>query len=83
MVLMVTMIVGVITVVWLLVTRMPDGNAAPVLPAAITLPDGLRAVAVTMGKGWTAVVTTDQQILIFDVNGQLGQQFRIDVAPTP
>ena len=38
MVLMVTMIVGVITVVWLLVTRMPDGNAAPVPPAKASRP---------------------------------------------
>lgn len=85
MVLMVTMIVGVITVVWLLVTRMPDGNAAtalppvlaPVLPAHITLPDGLVAEAVTAGKGWFAVVTTDQQILIIGADGTLKQQLMI------
>ena len=78
MVLMVTMIVGVITVVWLLVTRMPDGNAAPVLPASITLPDGLVAEAVTVGKGWFAVVTTDQQILILGSDGTLKQQLMIN-----
>lgn len=85
MVLMVTMIVGVITVVWLLVTRMPDGNAAPVppaalipvLPANITLPDGLVAEAVTAGKGWFAVVTTDQQILIIGADGKLKQRLMI------
>ena len=77
MVLMVTMIVGVITVVWLLVTRMPDGNAAPTLPAGLTLPKGLVAEAVTAGKGWFAVVTTDQQILIFSAEGALRQQVQI------
>ncbi len=77
MVLMVTMIVGVITVVWLLVTRMPDGNAAPMLPATITLPEGLKAEAVTAGKGWFAVVTTDQQILILGADGALKQQLKI------
>jgi Family of unknown function (DUF6476) len=81
MVLMVTMIVGVITVVWLLVTRMPDGNAAPalipVLPANITLPDGLVAEAVTAGKGWFAVVTSDHQILIIGEDGRLKQQLLI------
>lgn len=77
MVLMVTMIVGVITVVWLLVTRMPDGNAIPVLPSSITLPDGLEAEAVTVGKGWFAVVTTDQQILIIGSDGALRQQLMI------
>ena len=81
MVLMVTMIVGVITVVWLLVTRMPDGNAAPalipVLPANITLPDGLVAEAVTAGKGWFAVVTSDHQILIIGEDGKLKQKLLI------
>lgn len=77
MVLMVTMIVGVITVVWLLVTRMPDGNAVPMLPATITLPEGLKAEAVTAGKGWFAVVTTDQQILILGADGTLKQQLKI------
>lgn len=79
MVLMVTMIVGVITVVWLLVTRMPDGNAAPALPANLTLPDGLVAEAVTAGKGWFAVVTTDQQILVFGTDGTLKQ--KVQIAP--
>ena len=77
MVLMVTMIVGVITVVWLLVTRMPDGNAAPALPAGLSLPDGLVAEAVTFGKGWIAVVTADQQILILSPEGRVRQQVKI------
>lgn len=77
MVLMVTMIVGVITVVWLLVTRMPDGNAAPMLPATITLPEGLVAEAITAGNGWFAVVTADQQILILGADGTLKQQLKI------
>ena len=38
-VLMVTMIGGVITIVSLLVTRMPDGGA-PALPENLSLPDG-------------------------------------------
>lgn len=82
-VLMITMIVGVITVVGLLVTRMPDGNAAPLLPAAVSLPDGLLAEAVTAGKGWFAVVTTDQQILVFGLDGALVQQVRIGATPAP
>ena len=87
MVLMVTMIVGVITVVWLLVTRMPDGNAltaqAPALPTSVTLPDGLTAEAVTAGKGWFAVVTTDGQILIFGADGGLRQTVQITPQPAP
>ena len=78
MVLMVTMIVGVITVVWLLVTRMPDGNAiVPALPASLSLPDGAKAEAVTFGKGWFAVVTTDQRLLIYGADGTLRQDIGI------
>lgn len=74
MVLMVTMICGVITVVWLLVTRMPDGNALPAVPAGLALPEGAVAQAVTMGQGWIAVVTADQRILIFRPDGSLRQE---------
>jgi hypothetical protein len=85
--LMITMIVGVITVVWLLVTRMPDGSPSapmlPTLPAELTLPEGLTAEAVTFGKGWTAVVTTDQQILIFGPDGALGQRLQITMPVSP
>ncbi len=78
MVLMVTMIVGVITVVWLLVTRMPDGNAImPALPDSLSLPDGAKAEAVTFGKGWFAVVTTDQRLLIYGADGTLRQDIGI------
>lgn len=76
---MITMIVGVITVVGLLVTRMPRAPAAPVLPADLTLPAGARAAAVTFGTGWIAVVTTDDRILIFDTAGNLRQDHRIDM----
>lgn len=78
MVLMVTMIVGVITVVWLLVTRMPDGTAIlPSLPQNLSLPQGTTAEAVTFGKGWVAVVTTDQRILVFGSDGVLRQDIPI------
>ncbi len=78
-VLTVTMIVGVITVVGLLVTRMPKPVAAPVLPDILTLPAGAKAAAVTMGTGWIAVVTTDDRILIFDMTGKLRQDHKIDM----
>ena len=36
-----TMIVGVITIVWVIVTRMPQAmQRPPALPDSITLPDG-------------------------------------------
>jgi hypothetical protein len=75
--LMITMIVGVITVVWLLVTRMPDGSALPVLsglPAALEMPEGTEAMSFTQGPGWFGVVTTDGRFLIFRPDGSLRQE---------
>lgn len=70
-----TMIVGVITIVWVIVTRMPQAmQRAPALPDSIALPDGTRATAFTQGSDWYAVVTAQDQILIFDrVTGALRQ----------
>ncbi len=82
--LMITMIVGVITVVSLLVTRMPDASsAAPQVPETLTLPEGLKAEAVTLGKGWIAVVTSSQEILIFDPAGGLLQRIDLQLTPAP
>lgn len=76
---MVTMILGVIAVVWVIVTRMPDANALP-LPETIALPQGVKAQAVTVGPDWFAVVTTAGRILVYDrVTGALRQE--VQVAP--
>lgn len=73
-----TMIVGVITVVAVLVTRMPRlTSTLPVLPDQLTLPPGTTAAAVTAGDGWFAVVTTDNRILILDHTGKLRQDIKI------
>ncbi len=74
---MITMIGGVITITGLFVTRMPDANAPLRLPETIVLPGGKTAEAVTMGKGWIAVVTADQHILIFGTDGTLRQDVLI------
>ncbi len=76
-----TMIIGVITVVGVLVTRMPQAfsASAPALPDGFVLPKGAQAEAVTFGKGWIAVVTDDARILIFGKDGTLRQE----VAVTP
>lgn len=81
--LMITMIVGVITVVGLLVTRMPDASTAPVPPAQITLPDGSVPEAVTYGKGWIAVVTTDHRFLVFTTDGTLRQEVLLQIGDAP
>lgn len=80
-----SMIGAVITVVWLLVTRMPQalGGASPTVPAGLALPEGAKPSAVTFGPGWTAVVTTDGAILIFDGNGVLLQKIPVSLPPGP
>jgi hypothetical protein len=73
-----TMIIGVITVVAVLVTRMPQAfTATPTLPEGLSLPKGAKAGAVTFGEGWIAVVTTDNRILIFGRDGKLRQEVAI------
>lgn len=60
------MILGLITVIGLLVIRLQAlPGAAPALPEEVTLPAGVTAAAVTFGRGWYAVVTTDDRILVF------------------
>ena len=79
-----TMIIGVITVVALLVTRMPGAMRAIVpLPDQITLSDGEKALAFTQADTWYAVVTTDNRILIFSRStGKLVQDIAINSAAT-
>lgn len=78
-----TTIGGVITVVAVIVTRMPKALTAPVaLPETLALPDGARAAAFTQGRDWLAVVTEDGRILIFDRDGSFRQEIEIS-APRP
>ncbi len=76
------MILGVIAIVGLLVIRLGDGAEAPVVPEVIALPEGERAEAVTQGRGWFAVVTTDgggrQRIRIFGEGGALREVVEIE-----
>jgi hypothetical protein len=71
------MIVGVLVVIFLLVTRFTA--SPPALPDTIALPDGATATAFTQGDQWFAVVTDDDRILIYDrVTGQLRQTMTIE-----
>lgn len=76
-VLMVAMIGGVITIVSLLVTRMPDGSAVA-LPENIALPGGAKAQAVTVAKNMMLVVTDDGRVLVFGRDGRLRQEITLD-----
>ena len=73
----VIMIGGLITVVAVFVTRFPTPGQIS-LPETITLPDGAVATAFTLGDGWYAVVTLDNDILVFDAaSGALLQRIEI------
>ena len=78
-VLTVTMILGVITVVGLLVTRLTQVAPVASLPEGMSLPAGAEMAAVTFGTGWIAVVTTQNHILIYDAAGTLRQDLKIDI----
>lgn len=74
-----TMIAGLLTIIALIVIRFPAAmEPRPVLPDTIALPEGARAEAVTMGRGWIGVVTDDGHFLIFDAGtGALRQTVAI------
>jgi hypothetical protein len=79
--LLVVMILGFLLLIGLLVTRFPTMNA-PVsfdLPENIALPAGATAQSFTRGADWVAIVTTDNEILIFDtLSGVLRQTVGIE-----
>ncbi len=78
-ILTVVLIGGLITVIWLLVTRVPQmASQEPMLPPAINLPDGVAPQAVTLGRGWVAVVTGDDRILIYGTDGTLRQEVAVE-----
>lgn len=76
-----SMIAGLVAIIVLIVIRFPHvvnlGEAD--LPEAIILPDGTTATAFTQGEEWYAVVTANDEILIFDrATGQLIQRVEIE-----
>ncbi|MEO9823547.1 MAG: DUF6476 family protein [Paracoccaceae bacterium] len=76
-ILTVTMILGFLTIVALFVMRFSAMNKAE-LPDEITLPDGAKAQAFTRGDDWFAIVTEDDEILIYGKStGNLRQRVKI------
>jgi hypothetical protein len=72
-----TMILGLLAIFTVLVMRFSTEASTP-LPETITLPDGQTAQSFTVGPDWYAVVTTNDQILIFDrTSGDLRQTVQI------
>ena len=74
----VVMILGFLTIVALFVMRFTEMNRVE-LPDSVTLPDGSTATAFTKGEGWFAVVTAENEILIYSrVTGNLRQRIQIE-----
>lgn len=71
------LVIGLITIIALLVIRLPGALPPPALPDALTLPAGTRPAAVTQGRGWVAIVTEDDRILIYDRAGRLTQEVAV------
>jgi len=78
-----SMIAGLVTIIVLIVIRVPNvvrtiEDPVP-LPATLTLPDGKEAETFTMGRDFYAVITTSREILIFDrATNELRQTLQID-----
>ncbi|MEL6377717.1 MAG: DUF6476 family protein, partial [Pseudomonadota bacterium] len=73
------MIIGFVVIVFLFVTKFSEAFG-PKLPDQITLPDGTVPSAFTRGDGWYAVVTGENEILIFnDETGELRQTIQINL----
>lgn len=70
--LMVVMILGLLAIVWLLVTRLgtsPAPPRLPVLPETVILPEGARPAAVTFARDWLVVVTEEGEVLLYPAAG--------------
>jgi len=75
------MILGLLTMVGIFVIRLGPGTTAPTpvpLPEKIALPDGVRAISVTWGPDFYAVVTDDRRILVFDRGGAMVKTVEIE-----
>ena len=72
------MIVGVITIVVLLVIRLNRPPPPLALPDAIALPSGAEAGAVTVGRGFVLVLTSDDRALVYAPDGTLRDTIEIE-----
>ncbi|WP_342748792.1 DUF6476 family protein [Pararhodobacter marinus] len=65
----VVMILGLLTIVGLLVTRLGGPAPLPALPDSVILPEGAAPAAVTFARDWLVVVTEDGEILLYRPEG--------------
>ena len=72
-----TMILGVLAIIFLLVMRLQQ-PAPLALPDQLSLPDDSTATAFTQTDDWIAIITDDNQIIIYERDGTLRQTIQID-----
>jgi hypothetical protein len=63
------MIVGLLTIVGLLVTRLGTAAPLPALPDSVDLPAGATPAAITFAHDWLVVVTEAGEILLYRPEG--------------
>ncbi|WP_298560283.1 DUF6476 family protein [uncultured Aliiroseovarius sp.] len=72
-------ILGMIVLITVVVLRFsqtaPEASPLP-LPDQITLPEGVTAEAVTLGRDWIGIVSGDE-ILIYGTDGQLQKRIKL------
>ena len=73
------MIGGIITLVTLIFMRFQDAPVPLELPESIMLPEGSAPLAFTKSEYWYAVVTSNEQILVYDLNGVLLQTINVEL----
>ena len=70
------MIGGLITVVALLVTRLPGGAVA--VPEELAMPAGTEVFAITQTPALWLVTTRDERLLVFERDGTLRREIALD-----
>ncbi|WP_241648354.1 DUF6476 family protein [Paenirhodobacter populi] len=73
----VTMILGLVAIIWLLVTRLPGAPVLPPLPEAIQLPEGATARSLSFAGDRIVVLTQDDRVLVYRADGTLIGETRI------
>ena len=73
------MIGGFLVLIFLFVTRFP-GVSDVTTPDGIALPEGVTATAYTVGSDWVAVVTGEEEILIYN-RSDMSLRQRIAILP--
>ncbi|RBP81679.1 hypothetical protein DFO80_13610 [Rhodobacter sp. 140A] len=77
----VTMILGLVTIVGLLVTRLSGPVPLPELPEAVVLPEGVRPVSLAFAGNRIVVLSADDRVLVYLRDGTLLGETRIAPAP--